>query len=218
MASLVFPLPSDAGERLQRWVFYMGNLWVDANITTLQGVLTRAAEAGYTHALLSDSKFARLGGMDSHYFANVAKIKSTAAALGIEIVPAVFPIGYSNDILFHDPNLIEALPVKNALLVVSNGFALAQADSPVAFLNLVRRPGAPLVIQRENGTNLVEGADYPVFKDPLMGVKPWNGSYDVYHAAPLLPSTLPNGTRLRASWYHAVFCRSRPSAGHCRVL
>jgi len=133
MASLVFPLPSDAGERLQRWVFYMGNLWVDANVTTLQGVLTRAAEAGYTHALLSDSKFARLGGMDSHYFAIVAKIKRTAAALGIEIVPAVFPIGYSNDILFHDPNLIEALPVKNALLVVSNGFALAQADPPVAF-------------------------------------------------------------------------------------
>jgi len=158
MASLVFPLPSDAGERLQRWVFYMGNLWVDANITTLQGVLTRAAETGYTHALLSDSKFARLGGMDSHYFANVAKIKSTAAALGIEIVPAVFPIGYSNDILFHDPNLIEALPVKNALLVVSNGFALAQADPPVAF-----RGGDFSDLSLWPGDDLPFGAGHPGF-------------------------------------------------------
>src|SRR5262249_20597660 len=43
------------------------------------------------------------------------------------------PIGFSNDLLFNDPNLIEALPVTNALLVVSNGVAQIQADPPVAF-------------------------------------------------------------------------------------
>ncbi|HWI58983.1 MAG TPA: hypothetical protein VNZ22_17290, partial [Bacillota bacterium] len=325
--------PQASAARLQRWLYYSSNLWVDSNITTLAGVLRRAAAAGYTHVLLSDSKFSRLGDMDAHYFSNVASVKNLAASLGLEIVPAVFPVGYSNDILFNDPNLIEAMPATNALLVVSNGLAIAQMDptvsfpggdfsnlslwswkdttvvadngtarvtdpqgqnarivqtlqvtpfrqyhisvriktqsflgtpeikvlvssgalnynplgvlqtqdwqthhvvfnsltnrqvtvyfgcwdgttgslwwddariEEVAFLNLVRRPGAPLVIQRENGTNLVEGADYPVFKDPLMGVKPWNGCYDVYHTPPVLAVNLPDGTRLRASWHHAV--------------
>jgi len=295
--------------------------------------MRRAAAAGYTHLLLSDSKFSRLGDMDAHYFKNIAMIKELAASLGLEIVPSVFPVGYSNDILFHDPNLIEGLPATNVLLVVSNGVAAlwpelvvafpggdfsdlkrwtwkddavvadsgsARISDPVgrnarivqtlrvtpfrqyhvsvrvrsqdfvgtpevkvladgqalnfnplevkktqdwqthhvvfnslnnqqvsvyfgcwdgktgsvwyddatieevAFLNLVRRPGAPLVIQRENSSALVEGTDYPPFKDPLMGVKPYNGCYDVYHNPPVLKVNLPDGTRMRASWYHAV--------------
>ena len=320
---------------LQRWVYYSVNLAVDANITTLESVFRRAAASGYTHVLLGDSKFSRLGEMDPHYFGNLKHVKDLAAALGLEIVPAIFPIGYSNDLLFHDPNLIEALPVTNALLVVSNRQAVIQPDpavifpggdfsnldlwswkdsiviaengaarvtnpkgqnarivqtlqvtpfrhyhisvraktqdfagtpevkvlvpsgalnynrlgvrhsqdwqthhvvfnsltnrrvnvyfgcwdgttgslwwddakiEEVGFLNLVRRQGAPLVIQREKGANLVEGTDFLTFRDPLMGVNPWNGSYDVYHAPPVLQLqlNLPDGTRLRASWFHGV--------------
>jgi hypothetical protein len=121
------------GARLQRWLYYSVNLWVDSNITTLSNVLTRASQSGYTHLLLSDSKFCQLATMDAHYFANVNAVKNLAASLGIEIVPAVFPIGYSNDILFQNPNLIEAMPVTNSLLVVSNGIAYPQADPPIAF-------------------------------------------------------------------------------------
>src|SRR5262249_32696244 len=44
-----------------------------------------------------------------------------------------FPVGYSNDLLFNDPNLIESMPVTNALLVVSNGVAVIQPDPPIAF-------------------------------------------------------------------------------------
>lgn len=335
-------------ERLQRWFYYPVNLWVDSNITNLAAVLNRAAQSGYTHMLLSDSKFSRLGDMDAHYFTNVNYIRNLAASLGIQIVPAVFPIGYSNDLLFQDPNLIEALPVTNSLLVVSNGTAYPQADPPVVlrggdfsnlalwdwkdptvvadngtarvtdpngqiarivqtvqvspfrqyhlsvrvktqaflgtpevkvlaggigltynplgvaqtqdwrthhivfnsltnrsvtiylgcwdgttgslwwddavieetvFLNLVRRPGAPLVVRMENGPALTEGADFQAFKDPLMGVKPWNGSYDVYHAPPLLQVNATNGTRLRATWSfattvdddQAMICPSEPA-------
>ncbi|HWH67960.1 MAG TPA: hypothetical protein VNT26_01135, partial [Candidatus Sulfotelmatobacter sp.] len=90
--------PQASAARLQRWLYYSSNLWVDSNITTLAGVLRRAAAAGYTHVLLSDSKFSHLGDMDAHYFSNVAYVKNLAASLGLEIVPAVFPVGYSNDI------------------------------------------------------------------------------------------------------------------------
>ena len=37
-------------------------------------------------------------------------MKTAAARAGVEIIPAVFSIGYSNGILAHDPNLAEGIP------------------------------------------------------------------------------------------------------------
>ena len=74
----------------------------------------------------------------------------------------------------------------------------------VAFLNLVRRPGAPLSISVEGGAPLVEGTDFATLSDPLMGTVPYAGVYDVYHTPPALQVSLTNGARLRASWFHAV--------------
>lgn len=45
---------------------------------------------------------------------------------------------------------------------------------------------------------------YAPLTDPLMGVAPWKGSYDVYHTPPLLRVDATNGTRLRASWAQVV--------------
>lgn len=322
-------------QALERWFYVSQNLWVDQNVTNVLALMQRAAQAGYTHMLVSDSKFGRLATMDAHYFNNVGLIKQAATNLNLEVVPAVFPVGYSNDLLFNDPNLIEGMPVTNALLVVSNGLALIQPDPPVvfpggdfsnlalwswkdatvvpdngtarvtdpngnarivqqlavkpfrqyhisvqvkatnfvvapqilvlggglplnynhlgaqptqgwtthhavfnsltntivnvyfgvwggttgslwwdnaaieevAFLNLVRRPGAPLILGKEGGARLVEGTDFATLTDPLMGSVPWPGCYDVYHAPPqmrILAAGLTNGTRLRASWSHAV--------------
>lgn len=324
-------LATDA-QALQRWLYCSQNLWVDQNVTDLEALLRRAAKAGYTHVLLSDSKFAKLGDMDVRYFNNVNRLKKVAAEIKLEIVPALFSVGYSNDLLWHNPNLIEALPVREAPLLVAGGVArlqggaiafpggdfsnlaawswkdanvaadqgtaritnpngqnarLAQtlkvqpfrqyhiavrvktqdfrgtpevkilagnqslnfnnlgaqatqdwqthhvvfnslgftnvtayfgcwggttgtlwwddaAIEEVAFLNLVRRDGAPLNITREDGTPLREGIDFTSLKDPRMGVLPWAGSYDIYHQPPLLQTTLPEGTRLRASYYHGV--------------
>src|SRR5712671_4023918 len=111
---------------LQRWVYCPQNLAVDANLDQLERLFRRAAKAGYTHVLLSDSKFSRLGEMDAHYFHNVDRLKKIARELNLEIVPALFPIGYSNDLLWHDPNLAEALPVRDALFVVRGGEARLQ--------------------------------------------------------------------------------------------
>jgi hypothetical protein len=306
---------------------------VDQNIDRLEAVFRRAAQAGYTHVLLSDSKFAKLGDMDARYFRNIDRVKKAAAGLRLEIVPALFPIGYSNDILWHDPNLVEALPVRDALFVVRDGAARLQPDPPLALkggafsdlkewdwkdaivqpaagaafikdpgnqnarivqkltltpfrqyhlsvrvktqdfhgtpeakvlaggqalnfnhlgvkntqdwtahdvvfnslnntqanlylgcwgggtgslwfddatleeiglLNLVRRDGAPLAVKTENGQELVEGRDFQKLVDPRMGNRQWAGSYDIYHEPPVIKTTLPNGTRLRVSYHHAV--------------
>jgi hypothetical protein len=131
--SIIQALPATENRRLERWVYCAQNLWVDKNVDDLEKLWRRAAAAGYTHVLLSDSKFAKLGEMDARYFRNVDRLKKLAAELGLEIVPALFSIGYSNDLLWHDPNLIEALPVEEALFIVQDGAARCQADPPVAF-------------------------------------------------------------------------------------
>ncbi len=318
---------------MERWLYTPQNLYVNANIDRVEALWRRAAQAGYTHVLLSDSKFAKLGDMDERYFQNAARVKRIAAELGLEIVPALFAIGYSNDLLWHDPNLIEGLPVREALFVVHDGVARLQSEVPVsfrggdfsdlklwdwkddlvqadhgtalvkdpqganarivakikvqpfhqyhlavrvktqafrgtpevkvlagdqslnyqnlgvkptqdwqphhvvfnslsnsavniyfgcwggttgslwwdeatieevAFVNLIRRAGAPLVVRREDGTTLTEGQEFEPLSDPLMGAKPWKGEYDVYHQPPLLKTRLPEGTKLRISYYHAV--------------
>src|SRR5262249_25002073 len=47
-----------------------------------------------------------------------------------------FSIGYSNDMLWHDPNLAEGLPVKNALFIVKHGEARLVADPPVSLKSI----------------------------------------------------------------------------------
>jgi hypothetical protein len=53
--------PSAGAADLERWLNCSQNLCVDANLDKLGGLLGRAAKSGYTHVLLSDSKFAKLG-------------------------------------------------------------------------------------------------------------------------------------------------------------
>jgi hypothetical protein len=51
-----------------------------------------------------------------------------------------------------------------------------------------------------------------------MGNSPWNGAYTVYHEPPVIRTRLPDGTRLRVSYYHvttvhddqAMICPSEP--------
>jgi hypothetical protein len=113
------------------WFYYPTNLLPDKNIDKLEQLWRRAAAAGYNHVLLADSKFNRLPDMPKSYFRNCDRVKRIAQELHIQIVPAEFAIGYSNDLLSNDPNLAEGLPVKGTLFVVHDGQARCEADPPV---------------------------------------------------------------------------------------
>jgi hypothetical protein len=342
--------PLCAAEKWEKWIYRATNLLVDKNVDELGELLQRGKAAGYTHMLLADSKFSRLEEMFDRYFKNVERAKQLAAQHGIEIVPAIFSIGYSNDLLSRDPNLIEALPVKGVPLVVKGGIAMVDpADAPVlpggsfddrkkwswadetvvfengtarvtdpqgklarvsrkvtvqpwrqyhvsvrvktqefrgkpeikalpekgaalcwddlrvkptqdwqthhvvfnsqentsvglyfgvwdgstgslwwddakieqvAFLNMPRRPGCPLLIVREHADSaaLAEGVDFEPLRDAGLGTNPYAGEYDVWHEPPQLKTKLPDGTKLRASYYHgatihegqAMICPSEP--------
>ncbi len=95
----------------QRWFYAQTNLQVAENVDRLIGVMERAAASGYNGVVLADYKFHILDRVPDFYFTNVTRLRQAAQTHGIEIIPAIFPIGYSDGLLAHDPNLAEGLPV-----------------------------------------------------------------------------------------------------------
>lgn len=135
LAGFLLAGPGLAEEPRELWLYYPVNLQVEQNVAALEKVWRRAAAAGYTHVMLTDSKFARLGdlgGMEQTYFRNVDRVKRLAAELKLQLVPALFHIGWSNSLLWHNPNLAEGLPVKDAPFVVRDGQAVPAAEPAVS--------------------------------------------------------------------------------------
>lgn len=323
-------------EKLQKWVYIQTNLLPEETAKQVEQLIVRAGKAGYDHAMIADAKFSRLGEMPEKYFKHVARLREVAKGAGIEIVPSVFSMGYSNDLLGRDPNLAEGLPVKGAPFIVQQGEARAVTEAPTTLLNgdfssaekrngwklldegvkiesgvlhmsgahgskarasqslklhpyrcyhlslrlkaenfkglpeakllagghplnyaylrakttqdwtehhvifnslehtevslflgtwnaeggelwwddvkleesglvnLLRREGCPFEVKTEGGKSLTEGTDYDPVRDPDMGMRPGPGDYELWHRPPGIKTSLPEGTKLRVSFYHPV--------------
>jgi hypothetical protein len=118
-----------------RWLYLSANLLPAENIPGVEALLRRAAGVGYTGIVLSEYKFHILDRMGPSYFAHVERIKSLAKDLKLELIPCIFPIGYSGGILTHDPNLIEGIPVKDAPFLVQGGKADLAPDPDIGIKN-----------------------------------------------------------------------------------
>src|ERR1043166_2531495 len=94
----------------ERWGYFPQDLRRQENVEKLISIMKRASKSGYNTVLLEDSNFGRLPLMD--------------------LVPALFQNGHSENLLAQAPNLAEGLPVKDALFVVKSGEARLQADPP----------------------------------------------------------------------------------------
>jgi hypothetical protein len=73
-------------------------------------------------------------------------------------------------------------------------------------VNVLRRPGTPVMVRAENSSVYVEGKDYAPLVTPKL-----NPRHDDREAEPLklLPGTrIHDGERLRVSWYHSVILNS----------
>jgi hypothetical protein len=128
-----FVQKTSADEKPELWLYFPTNFLVDKNLDKAKELWTRAAAAGYDHVLIADSKFSRLSMMDKRYFQNCGKAKKLAGELKLQLVPALFSVGYSNDLLGQDPNLAEGLPVKDEPFVVNDGVAELAADPKIHF-------------------------------------------------------------------------------------
>lgn len=112
------PPAADAPAYARRWFYSSANLQVDESADELIVLTQRAAKAGYNGLMLADYKLNVLDRVPDRYFANVRRLRDAAEAAGVEIIPAVFPVGYSSGLLAHDPDLAEGLPVEAAPFVV----------------------------------------------------------------------------------------------------
>ncbi len=115
------------------WVFGWG-LGRDRDVTEITQLLQTAAKHGINGAMVSfglDSLCKR----DADYFRRLETIRLTCERLQIELIPAVFSVGYGGGILSHDRNLAEGLPVVDAPFVVKGEKAQFEPDASVRVVN-----------------------------------------------------------------------------------
>ena len=118
----------EAAEEARLWVYAPVNFQVDASTDKLLALLKRAKAADYDGAVVTDYKFGKIDGRIDRYYRNLERTRTTARTLGMELIPCVMPIGYSNSILQNNPNLAAGLPVKDSPFVARDGVARV-ADS-----------------------------------------------------------------------------------------
>jgi hypothetical protein len=88
--------------------------------------------------------------------------------------------------------------------------------SEIGLVNVLRRPGCPVTVRGDDGTDYEEGRDFARIVDPML--HPWLGYHDPPRVKLTPTSRIPEGARLRVSYYHSIivyedrvnFCLSEP--------
>ncbi len=119
----------------RRWAWVMTNLLVEKEADRVAALVERAARDGYNGVVISDYKLNFLGRMPADYFRRVARVRAVADRLKVELIPAVFPIGYSNGLLSNDVNLAEGMPVEDSPFQVRGREATLIVDPPPRLAN-----------------------------------------------------------------------------------
>lgn len=104
-----------------RWVHVQNNFQAEGNVARVTAVLDAAKAAGFNGAIFSDVKFDRLedGSLIDAYHTNLRIVLDHARTLGLTVLPSTANFGYSSSLLWHDPDLVEGLPVRDAPFVVT---------------------------------------------------------------------------------------------------
>lgn len=131
------------------WFYYGVDLGDAGRMPELERVWTRAARAGYRRVVLADPELARLP-RDSSLLAPIARVRRLGDSLGLEVIPIVFQVGRSDLMLEDAPDLVEALPVRDAAFVVKDGVA---TPVPESWLRMSERPSKlDAGVEWSNGT------------------------------------------------------------------
>ncbi len=107
-----------------RGLWSMHNLQVPTQLHALEGLEDIMAAHKMNTVMQSDFKLSVLDIVPSFYFLNIDTFKTHTAKRNIDVVPSVAPIGYSEGILYHDPNLAEGFPATARYLMQNDTGAL----------------------------------------------------------------------------------------------
>jgi len=119
----------------QLWYYHSVNLLPDANLTQAIDLLGTAKAAGYEKVVLADFKLGTVDIQSETYWQHLQTYAQAADDIGIEVIPSLVPIGYSDAVLCHDPNLIEPQPVEDCVFKVSGTTAQVEQDPSTVVVN-----------------------------------------------------------------------------------
>lgn len=118
-----------------RFVWLFGwHLGSDRNVQEMSRVLQSASKAGL-NGVVASFGLDNLCHQGPEYFARLAVIQDVCKTNNLELIPAIFSVGYGGGALSHDRNLAEGLPVKDAPFVARKGTAVFAGDRASVFGN-----------------------------------------------------------------------------------
>ena len=117
------------------WYYHAVNLLPDQSLSDAIDLLQTAWDAGYTQVVLADFKLGTSDIQSQTYWDHLQQYAAAAAQIGVEVIPSLVPVGYSDAVLCHDPNLIEGQPVLDCAFSVDGDKASVEQDPSTVFVN-----------------------------------------------------------------------------------
>jgi len=115
------------------WVFGWG-LGREADVAQVTEVLRTAAAHGLNGAVVSFG-LDTLCKQSPEYLQRLEAVRRVCDANGLELIPAVFSVGYGGGILSHERHLAEGLPVRDAPFVVAGSEGRFVPDQEARLVN-----------------------------------------------------------------------------------
>ncbi|HEX3989496.1 MAG TPA: carbohydrate binding domain-containing protein [Verrucomicrobiae bacterium] len=115
------------------WVFGW-NLEKDSDVAEISKLLETAGKSHFNGAVLSCG-LDTLSMKSPDFFRRLDAVNKSCDQNGLDLIPAIFSIGYGGGFLGQDPNLAEGLPVIDAPFIVHGNEARLSPTNPVQFKN-----------------------------------------------------------------------------------
>jgi hypothetical protein len=100
-----------------RWVFSQHNLRGPGSLQALRKIEDTMAAYKLNGMQQNDWKYNVLDQQPRYYFDSVRAFRKYSEERGIDIIPGVAPIGYSDGILYNDPELAEGFPATATFVI-----------------------------------------------------------------------------------------------------
>jgi len=126
---------SQAKDYPYKFVYVHGKPLENMEQVELIRKLAKTAREHGLNGLILDAFFDRITREPPYDYKNLREIVNICQENGIEFIPSVMGLGYNAPMLCNDKNLIEGLPVRDALFVVGKGRAGLQDDPAVEIVN-----------------------------------------------------------------------------------
>jgi len=124
-----------AGPYADRFVWVFGwELGNDGDVAEISRVLQTASQHGFNGAVVSFG-VDTLCKQPPDYFRRLNEVKQVCEQNRLEVIPAVFSVGYGGGVLSHDRNLAEGLPVEDAPFLVRAGEARLASSKAAQIVN-----------------------------------------------------------------------------------